>query len=546
MTRSTFSANASLLLALAATTPLPAQQATDVTARVDSIFAFANADTPGCAVAASQSGRVRVQRNYGLADLEGKRPISPNTAFDIGSTHKQFVAASVLLLVEDGKLTLDDDVRRHLPELADFGHRITVLHLLNHTSGIRDWPPLQAMAPEGTDVLALIFRQRELNFVPGAEFSYSNSGYVLLKELVERVSGGSFADFTRRRIFEPLGMRNSSYVPDIMQGTGDRALAYARQGERWESSMRLGNRRGGGTVISTVSDLLIWNEALTHGKLGAFVTAQMLEPARLNNGRRLSYARGLIINDVPGGPLVSHSGGAAGFSTWLGRFTGEDVSVAVMCNFEPVSASQLAERVAELFLLPVDPANAPRGPRPVPGVDVTPRAGLYFDTNSGEPMRLQVNNGRLAIVTGPPLVPVSAESFRPVRPMLFFRSEASYELRFRSADEFTITTDEGEVSTYRRAEPWTPSAADLEASAGRYRSEELNRNFELLPGTNGLRFRFEDEHQRTMELQAVARDTYMVNLVILRVLRDASGQVTGLSYGNPALRRIHLTRIAGA
>jgi CubicO group peptidase (beta-lactamase class C family) len=519
-------------------------RAQDTAAAIDEIFSFATAETPGCAIGVSQHGEVIVNRAYGLADVERGVPLSPGTKFDIGSVHKQFVAASVLLLVEDGRLSLVDDIRTYLPELSDYGHRITLNHLLTHTGGLRDWTGLLPLAEEGADVLQLILRQRGVNFAPGEEWSYSNSGYVLLKEIVARASGLSFAEFTRSRLFEPIGMMSSAYVADILQGTGARALAYRKEGTGWTQYMRLGNERGGGTVISTAGDLLLWNDALTSGRLGAFVTAKLQEPAMLNNGRVLSYARGLMVdNDIPGGPMVWHSGGAAGYGTLLARFTDEGLSIAAMCNFEPVSTTSLAGRVADLFLPPVDPGAERPGPVAVPGVDVDGRAGLFVAEGTGEPLRLSVNGGRLVIAGAPPLVAVGADRFRPARTSLYFRSEDDFELIFRSNDEFELTSMEGETTRYRRAQPWTPTVADLQAVDGRYESRELGTVFEILPGTTGVVVRFERSPEQAQELEPVARDMYMRGMAIVRFRRDASGSVTGFDYGNPFVRSIAFERL---
>src|SRR5919112_1897751 len=263
-------------------TPAYAQ---DKTGEVDKVFSFATAETPGCAAGVSQNGKVVVNRAYGLANVERKLPLSQSSLFDIGSTQKQFTAAAVLLLAEDKRLTLTDDIRKHLPELPDYGHKVTVDHLLTHTSGIRDWTGMLPMAPEGTDVLQLIQRQRGLEFVPGEEWSYSTSGFELAKEIVARVSGRSFAEFARKRLFEPLGMKSSAYVPDILQAGANAALGYQKDGAGWKQYMRIGNNRGGGAIVSTVGDLVTWTDALASGKLGKFVSAKIKEPARLNNGR---------------------------------------------------------------------------------------------------------------------------------------------------------------------------------------------------------------------------------------------------------------------
>lgn len=534
------------LLLLASALVAPALAAQDRTADIDRIFAFATAETPGCAVGVSRDGTVLATRAYGLADVERRTPLTARTRFDIGSTHKQFVAAAILLLVEDGRLRLSDDIRTILPELPDYGHVVTVDHLLTHTGGIRDWTALLPIAPEGTEVLPLILRQRGLNFTPGTEWSYSNSGYVLLKEIVARRSGLTFAEFARTRLFEPLGMRDSEYVADILQGSGERALAYQKAGDAWRSSMRLGNQRGGGTVITTVGDLLRWNDALTAGRLGASVVAKLEEPATLANGRALTYARGLMVTRIPGGRLVSHSGGAAGFSSWLGRFTDAGLSIATACNFEPVSASSLASRVADLYLPPVDRSAPPPGPVAVPGVDVAGRVGIFFDEADGAPLRLGVEGGRLAVANGPPLVPVAADRFRPPRPSPFFRSEEDVTLTFRSDDLLELQGAEGGVARFHRAVPWTPTPDDLAALAGRYRNDEVGSVFEVSSaGSNGIVLRLGGASGNAVTLEAVSRDTFMRSLMIARFVRDARGRVTALDYGNPLVRRLRFERVEG-
>ena len=534
------------LVALVAPLLAMPASAQDRTAQIDSIFSFATPSTPGCAVGVSQRGNVIVNRAYGLANVERRVPLSQSSLFDIGSTQKQFTAASVLLLVEDGRLALTDDIRKHLPDLPDYGHRVTVDHLLTHTAGIRDWTGLLPLAPEGTDVVSLIHRQRGLNFVPGQEWSYSSSGFELAKEIVARVSGMSFAEFTRKRLFEPLGMKSTAYVPDIMQAGPNAALGYQKEGTGWKQYMRLGNNRGGGAIASTAGDLVTWTDALASGKLGKFVTTKIQEPARLANGRKLGYARGLMVDSTPGGLVVSHSGGAAGFSTWMGHVPEHGLSVAVSCNFDPVSATDLARRVADLYLPPLPAsarAEAAAATAGAPGVDPSGRAGLYFDERSGEPMRLVVNDGRLRIANGPPLVALAQDRFRPPRPTLFFRSQADVELVFPSNDRLEVRAKDGERARYRRAHPWTPTAADLQSVDGRYESTELGTVFEIVPGGDALTMRFERTPEKALELTPVERDTYMRSLMIVRFRRDASGKVVGFDYGNPVVRNISFTRL---
>jgi CubicO group peptidase (beta-lactamase class C family) len=532
-----------VVAALLAGAPAYAQ---DKTGEVDKVFSFATAETPGCAVGVSRNGKVAVNRAYGLANVERKLPLTQSSLFDIGSTQKQFTAAAVLLLAEDGRLSLSDDIRKHLPRLPDYGHKVTVNHLLTHTGGIRDWTGMLPLAPEGTDVVTLIQRQRGLNFVPGEEWSYSTSGFELAKEIVARVSGMSVADFMRKRLFEPLGMKSSAYVPDILQAGANAAFGYQKDGAGWKPYMRLGNNRGGGAIVSTVGDLLVWNDALASGKLGKFVTDKLHEQARLNNGRKLKYARGLNIDHTPGGLVVSHSGGAAGFSTWMGRFPEHGLSVAVACNFDPVSATALAARVSDLYLPPLPDAARAQAANTAdaPGVDVGGRAGLFFNERTGEPMRLLVQEGRLRVANGPPLVAVSQERFRPARADMFFRSQDEFEMTFLSNDRLEFKSMEGQTTRFRRAQPFTPAAADLQSVEGRYESKELETVFEILPGTNNaVVMRSESSPGRALNLTPVERDTYMLSLMIVRFRRDAGGKVTGFDYGNPVVRNISFTRL---
>jgi CubicO group peptidase (beta-lactamase class C family) len=529
---------ATLPVTLGAPRPVVAQGAV---ARVDSIFATISQDTPGCVAGAARNGTVLVNRAYGLANVETRAPLTLGSRFDIGSTQKQFTAAAMLLLVQDGRVALSDDIRKHLPELPDYGHRVTIDHLLTHTAGIRDWTGMLPMAPEGTDVLTLIMRQRGLNFVPGTEWSYSSSGFELAKEIVARASGKTFAEFTRQRIFEPLGMTSSAYVPDILQAGSAAAHGYQKDGAGWRSYMRLGNNRGGGAIASTVGDLLTWQHALATGKLGRFVTDGLHEQVRLANGRQLSYARALRIEATPGGTVIGHSGGAAGFSTWMGRVPEHGLAVAVACNYDPVSATANAGRVADVFLPPVDSAalarDRARMPVAAPGIDVTPRAGLYFDERTGEPMRLgAAPGGRLAIANGPQLVAVSATTFRPPRPDLFFRSQDDFVMTFTDPDRFEIRSMEGAVTRFRRAQPWTPTPADLQAIAGRYASAELGSVFRIDAGPAAITMQMEGRPDATMVLAPVDRDVFMFRMMYVRIRRDPSGRVTGVEYGNPVAR----------
>ena len=529
-------------------TPVYAQ---DKTAEIDKIFNWTKPNEPGCTVAVSQHGKLLMNRAYGLADLERDVQLSPGSVFDAGSLRKQFIAAAVLLLVEDGKVSLSDDIRKHIPELPDYGHKITVDHLLTHTSGIRDWTGLLPLAGGNTDALTLILRQRGLNFAPGEEWSYSNSGYVLLTDIVARASGMPFVEFSRKRLFEPLGMKTTRYVDDMKVVIKNRALAYAKSGNSWKWDMKLDNDRGGGALFTTAADLSVWNEALTSARLGGFVTDKLQEPASLNNGRKLSYARGLNVDTYRDGKRVWHSGAAAGYSSLLARFPDQAVSVAIMCNLDEGAQGAYASRIIDLFLPPAvaessvgaNARAANAGGAGVTGVDLNGRAGLFFNEQNGQPLRLAVNNNTLTIAGGGPLVALASDRFRNQRASLFFMSLAEFDLRFLSSDQFEIETKEGTKTRYARAQPYTPNEADLQAFAGRYRSDEIGAFFDIAPGKDRLMGRANDAPGPALEFRPVDRDTFQLAGVILRFRRDKAGKVLAVDYSNPVVRNIKFMRV---
>ena len=536
-----------VVTALVAGTPGFAQ---DKTAEIDKIFSWVKPDMPGCVAAASQDGKLMVNRAYGLADLERNVPLMTESLLDAGSIRKQFVAAAVLLLVEDGKLSLSDDVRKHIPELHDFGHPITIDHLLTHTSGIRDWVPLLNWASGDPEVMSMILRQRTLNFVPGTEWSYSNSGYVLLPEIVTRTSGMKFSEFLHQRVLDPLGMKNSRYVDDPDVVIRNRALAYEPQrGGGWRADMRLGNARGGaGALFTTAADLVLWNDALGSGRLGKFVTGKIQEPTTLSNGRKLTYARGLSLLTEGAGRMLLHGGGAAAYRSIAAHFLDHGISVAVLCNAGEASDARddFAGGIVDLILADKGFKRPPSTPRPpgITGVDVSGRAGLFFNERTNEPLRLIANNGRLAIAGGGPLVTAAMDRFRIARPSEMFMSGAEFELTFLSPDRFELTTKEGETTRYRRARPYTPSAADLQAFAGRYESDELRAVLQVTPGKGGLSSRLNESPTQVLELSPVDTDTFQRGMQTVRFRRDQAGRVIALELTNPALRNITFTRVS--
>jgi CubicO group peptidase (beta-lactamase class C family) len=405
-------------------------------AQVDKVFARWTNQTPGCAVGVSKGGVPVLQKAYGMADLEHDVPNRPDTIFEAGSVSKQFTAAAILLLAREGKLSLDEPARKYVPELPDYGAPLTIRQMLQHTSGLRDWGEIAGIAgwPRTTrvhthaHVLDIISRQKALNFQPGTQFSYSNSGYNLAAIIVSRVSGKSFADFSRERIFEPRGMTRTSWRDDFTRIVKDRAIAYAPDGDAYRMNMPFENVHGNGGLLTTVGDLLKWNENFVTPKVGdaAFVKLQQ-EPGRLNDGTPHEYAMGLYVRPYKGVPEVSHSGSTAGYRAYLTRFPEQHLSVAVLCNAANANPTQYALAVADMYLgdriqTTTTPAAQPRGSRrgeptftPDPK-DLAAYVGTYYSDEAEVAYEAALDGGALVLRHRPDTVirlqPTARDEFR--------------------------------------------------------------------------------------------------------------------------------------
>ncbi|HET6701952.1 MAG TPA: serine hydrolase domain-containing protein [Gemmatimonadaceae bacterium] len=525
-----------LLLALALTSHVAHAQAAqrqDTVARVDSLFSRLTASTPGCAVGVSRHGRTVLARAYGMANLEYDVPLTTESIIEAGSVAKQFTAAAVLLLAQQGKLSIDDPVRKHIPELADYGAPLTIRHMLNHTSGLRDWGTVAAVEgwPRGSrvhthdHVLDIVTRQRSLNFPPGREYLYSNTGYNLLAIIVQRVSGRSFADFTRTEIFEPLGMARTSWRDDYTRVVKGRATAYSPTRTGFRLNMPFENVHGNGGLLTTVEDLLRWSANFDAGHVGGpALLREQVRPGRLTSGREIEYAAGLGVSRYRGVPQVSHSGATAGYRAFLARYPDQGLAVAVLCNHAGAPAVPLGHRVADLFL-----GAAATDPAPPKTIALAPevlaaRAGLYRNTVTWEPLRISVRDGKLIDNGGTEAVALS--------PNLFHASNGGRALFDVAPDGRTralrLLQEDGDTLLFLPVEPWTPAPGDLAPFAGTYTSDEAAASFTIVQQAGKLLLR--QRPTVSFELQPRYRDVFEVPTGdIIRFVRDDSGKVIEMS-----------------
>ena len=504
---------------------------------VDKLFSRWTTSTPGCAVGADVKGQPVVRAAYGMADLEHDVPNTPETIFEVGSVSKQFTAAAVLLLARDGKLSLDDKVRKHIPEMPDVAADVTIRQMLNHTAGLRDWGSLASIAgwPRTTrvhthaHVLDLVSRQRMLNFESGTRWSYSNTGYNLAAILVGRVSGMSFADFTRTRLFEPLGMKDTSWRDDYTRIVKRRAIAYGEQKAVFSTLMPFENVHGNGGLLTTVGDLMTWNANFANPVVGdARFVADMERRTKFNDGREHEYALGLYVDTYRGRREVDHSGGTAGYVAHLSRYPDHGVSVAVICNVTSGNATNNAKAIAGLLLPPgraadspaSEPLNAEEGPR---------YAGLYRSLKPAGVVTISVQKDRLVSSTFGALTRVARHRFD---------AGGAYVLEFDG--RFLRVTDEfGTADDYERVEPWKPGAQDLKPIAGRYVSDELDVTVNVTMDGDRLVVRRPDV---TLVLIPVFPDGFQSGAGWVIVRRDASGRVTGLSVNQDRVWDLRFTR----
>jgi CubicO group peptidase (beta-lactamase class C family) len=508
-----------------------AQAQADYEAQVDRVFAKWSSSTPGCAVGVSVNGTPALARAYGMADLEHAVPNTADTIFESGSVAKQFTAAAVLLLARDGKLSLDDQVRTYIPELPDYGMPLTIRHMLTHTSGLRDWGSVAAIGgwPRGTrtytqaHVLDIVSRQRGLNFAPGTRYSYSNTGYNLAAILVSRVSGMSFADFTKRRIFEPLDMTRSSWRDDYARVVSDRAIAYAPHGDGFRQDMPFENAHGNGGMLTTVGDLLKWTTNFASPKVGdgAFVQ-QQTERGRFSDGRAHGYAMGLGLGSYKGVRMISHAGATAGYRAQLNLYPDRALAVAVVCNAASADASSHADAVADVYLgNNVRAVAGPSAKYTMTDADYAATLGLFRDTSTGRPYRVIREADAVRIERGPRLLPISSTQF------VTGNGGSKWEVA-DGGTRVRVTDGDATAIALEKVSAVDPSPAQLQEFAGMYLSSEAEASMNVMVEDGALVIK--QRPTATMKLAPAYADAFTtpaLDVVIFR--RDAAGRVTALS-----------------
>ncbi|WP_395944746.1 serine hydrolase domain-containing protein [Brevundimonas sp.] len=521
-----------LLMATSASATLATDSwAADPQAALDATFARWNSDAaPGCAVGVAENGVTVARRAWGMAELEHGIKATPDTIYEAGSVSKQFTAAAIILLAQDGALSLDDDIRRFLPEMPDYGTPITLRNLINHTSGLRDWGsigslegwPRSSRAAGNDNVLEIAARQKELNFAPGSHYLYSNTGYNLLAIVVQRASGRSLSAFTAERIFKPLGMTHSRWRDDYTAIVPGRAAAYDREADGYHEAMPFENAYGNGGLLTTVDDLLIWNQALTDDKLGVAFTEAMLQRGEVTPHRPIAYASGIVHLEHRGFEELSHSGSTGGYRAWLARYPAQKLSVAMLCNTGEAGSVRLGRAIADAFL-PTTAATSYTPAAPAP-------TGLYAEGRTGEPLFVATGADGGVTADGEALVPIGPGRWTMGADVLEFDADGG----------LVRVTREGERLPYVKRDAVTPTRAVLADMVGAFVSDEAMSRLSVAQTAEGLSIG--RVGWPATSLTPAYHDVFTGHIGVVSFERDSAGKVTGLRINNGRAQNVLFVR----
>lgn len=458
----------------------------NISKQVDKLFsAWDNSASPGCALGVIRNGKFVCKRGYGMASLEHWVPITPDSAFGVASTSKQFTAACVAMLARRGKLSLDDKLQKHIPEIPVYKSPITLRHLIHHTSGLRDYLTLMSLAGmrlenkySNEEVIALIARQKDLNFKPGSEHVYCNTGYLLLAETVKRVSGLPLRQYAHKHLFAPLGMKSTYFQDDLTEVIKNRASGYAKDKRGYKISTSLFDTVGDGGLSTTLNDLALWDRNFYDNRIGGFGPAfikELTTPGRLNSGSVMNYAFGLFIENYNGLKTVHHGGSWYGNRCELIRFPEQKFSVICLANNEAIDAIALARKVADLYL--ASELSRPAGPQSKAGVarrlPITGKTGFYLNQKTGRLAELSYKSGYTLGIHGrtPKLERITAAQLQT--------ANGAARIDFTAPQAFTLTANGGEKTLYTWLPPIKLSPTQAKRYSGKYYSAELDNLNEI-------------------------------------------------------------------
>ncbi len=533
-----------LLLLIAFPFIATAQTWDDTVRSIEKICERYKPSNPGAQLAISRNGKLLFSKAWGLADLEHNVPLTTISVTEAGSVSKQFTAAAILLLEQQGKLSLSDNVRKYIPELKDYGTPITLRHMMQHTSGLRDWGSVAALAgwPRSTktynnnDALHIISLQQNLNHVPGAEFLYSNSNYNLFAIIVERVSGMTLAAFTSKYIFEPAGMTHTEWRDDFRKVVPNRAIAYSKAGNAYLTNMPNEYVYGNGGLLTTAEDLVKWTEYYTSGKLGnPSLLSKQIATTPLNNGSEHVYAAGLFITKINGVNVYAHDGATAGYRANLEYYPSLGLTISWLSNTSEFTGPGFAAALRNLFIPPQQTNNNNNTPAyNVDASTLTSYGGWYLHPRTGGGIRLVMRDGKLTMG--------QVGVLNPVADHVFTANGARIEMRGdpRKNGFLFIGSDKDSMMFMPMNEAKTDTN-DLKKYTGKYYSAEAEATYTVMMKNSKLVLHMEPATD--IELQPTYENGFDSGIGNVYFLRDKADRWVQFRISNGRARNVQFTRV---
>jgi CubicO group peptidase (beta-lactamase class C family) len=514
----------------------------DTIAMLDKLMSrYADAN-PGAQLAISRNGQIIYSSARGMADLEHNVPLTKTSKIEAGSVSKQFTAAAILLLEHQGKLSLNDDVHKYIPELPNYGHTITLRHLMQHKSGLKDWGSIAQITgwPRGTksytndDALEIILRQKTLNNKPGDEYIYSNTGYTLLAHIVQRVSGMSHAAFSNKYLFEPAGMKNTEWRDDFRRVVANRANAYSETGGKYLTNMPLEDTYGHGGLLTTAEDLLAWNNYYLTGKLGGSDLLQrQTATSAFNNGRMHGYAAGIVMDSVRGWASIAHSGATAAYRANLGYFPQLGLSIACLSNTSQADLAGFYSMVRNLLVKNLVPQNTTAN-TPAPKISIATFnqfTGVYRESATGSAIKVFIKDTVLMSEPNGRLIPQSSNTASVGGAKVIFNTTPK-GLRF--------ITSAGDTLVYAKTDTARADLKYLSDYAGVYSSEETDSKMSILIKDGKL---FQRQRSIDTPLTPVYKDGFSFPGGDLFFERNKLGKISKMFISISRARKVEFRRM---
>ncbi|MFY0603026.1 MAG: beta-lactamase family protein [Flavobacteriaceae bacterium] len=532
--------------------------------KIDNIFkSFNNTESPGVTISFIKNNALIFSKSYGMADLEHTTPIHSNSVFSLASVSKQFTVFAILLLEERGKLSLEDDIKKYLPLFPNYQKKITIRHLATHTSGVKSHE--QLLAQKGyisdnvitkRDALAMIYKQDELNFNPGEEFNYSNAGYVLLAEIVEKVTGTSFAKFLKKEIFEPLSMKNSFVMDDYHKIVKNRANSYEIENGEYVNAPANYSYYGSTGLYTTAMDLTKWALNFSNLNIGSKrIFRKMKTLSKLNNNNTFGYALGQFVGKYRGAEYIYHSGGDAGYRTFLGRFPETNSAVLLLSNNNTVNAQELALKVVDVFMKSYDKpkSNSSLSNRLTSKIIKLPTSQL--EKYSGHYLSQSSYIIRDIFVRNDTLIYSRKEQNNRETPLFSLKKEHTFQLgdykdlwiqfsNDNSQKRMKIFENQVQVDVYNAYSPRRYSRKELEGFTGVYYSKSLDTKY-MLEIKGGILIVIHPKMGEIM-LSAIKNDGFLASSWQFRFLefkRNKENQIIGFSITSDRVRNTRFTKV---